>query len=252
MKAAGGEVSKSKEVEGTPRAEAGVEVYLDGTRPSRLEDKLRAAVLRERDRMARDIHDTLAQGFTGIVVQVEAAEDALQRGDVTQASLHLRRVGKLAREGLAEARRSVRALRPRLLEDKSLPAALERLIQQMTPGTGLRAELVCRGRPKALGPKVEEGLLRIGQEALTNTLKHAGAGYFCARLVFKPGGVRLEIWDNGRGFDLAATDDGFGLIGMKERVFRLGGRLTVESSLGRGTRIVVVMPERIASQPAKV
>ena len=192
--------------------------------------------------MARDIHDTVAQGFTGIIVQLEAAEDALQRGDSVQAGMHLRRVGRLAREGLAEARRSVQALRPQVLEDQSLRAALERLIQQMTPGSGLRATLTCTGEARRLAPHVEEGLLRIGQEALTNTLKHARAGRFRARLSFEASEVRLEVSDNGRGFDPASAEGGFGLIGMKERVARLGGRLRIESSPGRGTTIAVTMP----------
>ncbi|MCX6927198.1 MAG: sensor histidine kinase [Verrucomicrobia bacterium] len=193
--------------------------------------------------MARDIHDTLAQGFTGIIMQLEAGEDALLRGETVEAGDHLRRVAKLAREGLAEARRSVQALRPQTLEDRNLRAALERLINQMTPGSGLRAEVICGGRPRPLGPEVEESLLRIGQEALTNTLKHARADHFRVRLAFGENEVRLEVADNGCGFDPAVGKRGFGLMGMKERVARLGGRLTIKSGFGQGTTILAALPD---------
>ena len=224
-----------------PRGRGSLSLRRDGE-SARAREALEAAVLRERDRMARDLHDTVAKGFTGIIVQLEAAEDALQRSDLTQTAAHLRRVGKLARDGLAEARRSVQALRPRLLEDQSLSAALRRLLREITPGSGLKAGLVCRGVARELTPQTEEGLLRIGQEALTNTLKHARAGRFQLRLTFQPGEVRLEAFDDGCGFDSAAAEKGYGLIGMKERVARLGGRIRIASSSGRGTRIAVSIP----------
>jgi signal transduction histidine kinase len=216
------------------------------------EQSREAAVLQERNRMARDIHDTLAQGFTGIIIQLEAAEDATLRGETTDAANHLRRVSKLAREGLAEARRSVQALRPQALEDRTLPAALARLIQQMTPGSGLRAESGCAGQLRPLAPELEENLLRIGQEALTNTLKHAQADRFKLRLVFGPSEVRLEARDNGRGFDPARANSGFGLTGMKERVSRIGGRLTIESAPGQGTTILVAVPYYATSEAAEI
>ncbi len=216
------------------------------------EQSRQAAVLEERNRMAREIHDTLAQGFTGIIVQLEAAEDATLRGKAVEAGKHLRRVSKLAREGLAEARRSVQALRPQALEDRNLLAALDRLIHQMTPGSGLRAELGYVGPPRPLAPALEESLLRIGQEALTNTLKHAGADRFCVRLVFGPSEVSLEVSDNGRGFDPSRTNGGFGLTGMKERVSHLGGQLTIESAPGQGTRILVALPDSARSEAAEI
>ena len=216
------------------------------------EQSRQAAVLEERDRMTRDIHDTLAQGFTGIIVQLEAAEDATLRGETTEAANHLRRVSKLAREGLAEARRSVQALRPQALEDRDLLDALNRVITQMTPGSGLRAELGCVGQPRPLAPEQEENLLRIGQEALTNTLQHAGAERFWVRLVFGLREVRLEVSDNGCGFDPARTSGGFGLTGMKERASRLGGRMTIESAPGQGTTIIVALPNGGMSETAQI
>ena len=224
------------------RAKAGQAVCPGGKAPDRLRGEVRKAILRERDRMARDVHDTVAQSFTGIIIQLEAAEDSLQRGDLNEAGVHLRRVGKLAREGLAEAGRSVQALRPQVLQDQSLRAALEQIIRRMTPGSGLRASLRCTGQPRPLAAHVAEGLLRIGQEALTNTLKHAHADRFQAQLDFSPGEVRLEVTDNGCGFEAGTTIGGFGLLGMKERVARLGGRLEIESSPGHGCCIVVAVP----------
>ncbi len=107
----------------------------------------------------------------------------------------------------------------------------------------MRAALRCIGQARPLAPEVEEDLLRIGQEALTNTLKHADADNFCARLVFEDNEVRLEVCDNGRGFDPALAEGGFGLLGMRERVARLRGRLKIESSPGQGTRIVVSLDD---------
>jgi signal transduction histidine kinase len=116
----------------------------------------------------------------------------------------------------------------------------------------LHAALSCSGQARPLAPEVEEGLLRIGQEALTNTIKHAEADDFAARLVFAPGEIRLEVCDNGRGFDPAAAAGGFGLLGMRERVARLGGRLKIESSPGQGTRILVALPDGVTRKgPSK-
>jgi signal transduction histidine kinase len=204
----------------------------------------KAAVLRERNRLARDIHDTLAQTFIGIIVQMEAAEDAALRGKTLEATKHLRRAARLAREGLTEARRSVRALRPQALEEGNLLAALNRLLLQMTPGSRLKGELVLSGKPRELPLVVEESLLRIGQEALANTLRHSQADRCCLRLRFRPNEVRFEVQDNGRGFNLATTKEGVGLWGMRERVARLGGQLLIDSAARRGTRILVAVPDR--------
>lgn len=203
----------------------------------------KSAVLQERNRLARDIHDTLAQSFIGIIVQMEAAEDAAVRGATCEATNHLRRAAKLAREGLTEARRSVRALRPHALEEGSLQAALEALLQQMTPGLRLRGELAVSGKPRQLPLELEESLLRIGQEALTNTLRHSHANRCRLRLVFREDQVRFEVHDNGRGFDITTTKDGVGLWGMKERVARLGGQMLIESAARQGTRILVTVPD---------
>lgn len=201
-----------------------------------------SAVIAERNRMARDIHDTLAQGFTGVIVQLEAAADANSKGLAKEAEEHLNQASDLARESLKEARRSVWALRPRALEEKNLGEALEGLIRKMTAGTIVRAEFMLQGTPRKLPPKWDENLLRIGQEVLTNTLRHAHASHFAARLVFDPPGIRMELRDNGRGFDPASKHDGFGLLGISERVEGMGGHLTLRSADGAGTAITVTLP----------
>jgi PAS domain S-box-containing protein len=201
-----------------------------------------AAVMAERNRMARDIHDTLAQGFTGVIIQLEAAEDATFKGLASEANEHLSRAGILARECLKEARRSVRALRPQALEEKNLCEALEALIKQMTAGTSMGAEFIIQGNQRPLAPDWEENLLRVGQEALTNALRYAHATLFKLQITFSNHEVRLELCDNGSGFDPATKSEGFGLLGMKERVAGMGGELTVESTSGHGTTILIVLP----------
>jgi len=209
----------------------------------RLSQQSRQAALEaERNRMARDIHDTLAQAFTGVIVQLEAAADATSKGLSKEAQEHVSRAGDLARESLNEARRSVRALRPQALEGKDLPEALEVLFRKMTKGTTVRAELSLRGAPRKLRPEWEENLLHVGQEVLTNALRHAQATHFAARLMFDPQGIRMELRDNGRGFDPEARHDGIGLLGMKERVEGMGGRLFIQSATGGGTAISIMLP----------
>jgi PAS domain S-box-containing protein len=200
------------------------------------------AVLDERNRMARDIHDTLAQGLTGVIVQLQAAEDATEKGYKKDAASHLQSARELARAGLSEARRSVRALRPQALEEASFWEALQAAIKNATAGTELHTAFRLRGKMRELPPLVQENLLHIGQEALTNTLKYAHATRFETHLSFNATGVRLELQDNGVGFKMNGRHDGFGLTGMQERVTQMGGALTVTSARSKGTRIVVISP----------
>jgi len=201
-----------------------------------------AAVAAERNRMAREIHDTLAQGFTGVIVQLEAAADAISEGMEKEANEHIARASDLARGSLQEARRSVRALRPQVLEEKDLCGALEDMLKKLTAGTELRTELALEGAPRMLPPSWGENLLRIGQEVLTNSLRHASASEFKARLSFNRDQVRLTLRDNGRGFDPAGKHDGFGLLGIKERVKEMGGQLNIQSGSHEGTTISIVLP----------
>jgi signal transduction histidine kinase len=201
-----------------------------------------AAVVAERNRMARDIHDTLAQGFTGVIVQLEAAADATAEGMAKEANEHIARASELARGSLQEARRSVRALRPQVLEEKDLSGALEDLLKKMTEGTPLRTELAVEGEPRALPDSWGENLLRIGQEVLTNSLRHASANEFKTRLSFHEDHIRLTLHDNGRGFDTAGKHDGFGLLGIRERVEAMRGELTIRSGPDQGTTILIKLP----------
>jgi PAS domain S-box-containing protein len=201
-----------------------------------------AAVLEERNRMARDIHDTLAQGFTGVIVQLEAAEDATSCGHQKDANKHLHRAADLARQSLNEARRSVHALRPDALERNNFWDALKGIVKGTTAGTTLHTTFQLRGKLPELPPIWQENLLHIGQEALTNTLKYADAKNFRAHLSCNVKGVRLELLDDGAGFELNDRDGGLGLTGMSERVEQMKGQLKITSAHGKGTKVVVALP----------
>lgn len=196
----------------------------------------------ERMRIAREIHDTLAQGFTGIIVQLEAAEDAQARGLTQDNATHLKRASELARESLREARRSVLALRPHALNGKGLPDALTELLEKRTTGTPLRAELRLEGTSRKLPPDIEQNLMRIALEGLTNTLRYAHARRFTAHLIFTEESLRLDLNDDGSGFNPAAGHEGFGLTGMEERAEAMAGNFSVRSAPGEGTSISIVLP----------
>ncbi len=207
-----------------------------------------SAVIAERNRMARDIHDTLAQGFTGVIMQLEAAKGAAARGDHGDTAAHIERAGDLARSSLGEARRSVRALRPRSLKDATLYMALEDLLKRMSNGIDLNAELRIEGEQRTIPPHWEEGLLRITQESLTNTIKHAQARNFRVTLGLHAEEVVLQLVDDGLGFDPQEEHDGFGLIGMKERADQIGGRFEIRSKRGVGTEILVTLKNPMTSE----
>jgi PAS domain S-box-containing protein len=202
-----------------------------------------ASILEERNRMAREIHDTLAQSFTGILAQVGAANQVLA-DDLEATQAHLDLIKELARTGLSEARRSVIALRPQLLEEGSLQSALHRLVTQIRVAamdTTLYYEV--KGTAYALPPEVESNLLRIGQEALTNAIKHANAEEIRVELIYESDRVCLRVKDNGRGFGVGSIPcvEGFGLLGMSERAERIGAQLTIRSQPGQGTEIIVTV-----------
>jgi PAS domain S-box-containing protein len=202
----------------------------------------RAAVFEERNRMARDIHDTLAQGFTGVIIQLEAAEDSISCGQQKDADKHLHRAASLARRSLSEARRSVHALRPDALERDNLWEALKGIIKNTTAGTALHTTFELRGKLPDLPPIWQENLLHVGQEALTNALKYAHAKSFRTRLRCNQKEVRLELRDDGAGFELKDRHGGLGLTGMRERVEQMNGQLEITSVRGRGTNVVVALP----------
>jgi PAS domain S-box-containing protein len=201
-----------------------------------------AAVLEERNRLARDIHDTIAQAFIGVIVHLRAAENAFAHGVVAEAGEHIRRASTLARQSLGDARRSVRALRPEALEHGDLWVALDALMKQMTTGTKLRGEFAVHGKPRRLTASCEENLLRIQQETLTNALKHSGGKTVKVTLSFEDHRVVLAVQDDGVGFDPSNRRDGFGLLGIQERAAQMKGELTIESEAGRGTRVCVALP----------
>jgi signal transduction histidine kinase len=199
------------------------------------------AVMEERTRMARDIHDTLAQGFTGVIMQLEATKGAIAQNNLAEATDRVERAGDLARVGLGEARRSVMALRPRSLQDTTLCLALDDLLKRMTNGSGLQAEFHLEGNEPVMPADWEEGLLRIAQESLTNTIKHGKAKAFRATLTIAPNEIQFRLVDDGVGFDLHAEHEGFGLVGMKERVDQIGGQFILRSMPGQGTEIQIIL-----------
>jgi signal transduction histidine kinase len=201
-----------------------------------------AAILEERNRMARDIHDTLAQGFTGVILQLEAAEDAISCGHQKQADKHLHRAADLARQSLIEARRSVHALRPDALERANFWDALKGIIKRITAGTALHTRCELRGEVPDLPRLWQENLLHIGQEALTNTLRYADARNFRARLHCNGREIRLELRDDGAGFELKNRQAGLGLTSMRERVQQMNGALEITSAQGKGTIVVAAVP----------
>ncbi|MEH2042470.1 AAA family ATPase [Nostoc sp.] len=199
-----------------------------------------SSILQERNRMAREIHDTLAQAFTSIIVHLDAASQRLTL-DPDAAQSHLKTGRILARSGLADARRSVEALRPQILEEGDLHSALDRLAAQMFSHTSVQVVCEAIGEPYTLPKEVESNLLRIGQEALTNAFKYANASEIRVELRYESSQVVLQIKDNGQGFESQSlsVSRGFGLLGMTERAQRIGGELTIVSHLGQGTEIVV-------------
>ncbi|URD48701.1 AAA family ATPase [Chroococcidiopsis sp. CCNUC1] len=202
-----------------------------------------ASILEERNRMAREIHDTLAQAFTGILAQVGAANQVLT-DDLEATGAHLDLIKELARTGLSEARRSVIALRPQLLESGSLQSALHRLVAQTrAAATDTTLYYEIEGAVYSLPTEVESNLLRIGQEALTNAIRHANADEIRVELVYDRDRFCLRVRDNGQGFGVGSipSSEGFGLLGMSERAERIGAQLTIRSQPGQGTEIIVTV-----------
>ncbi len=201
-----------------------------------------AAILGERNRMARELHDTLAQTLTGIIMQLEATHEMIDTTASEAAQKHLTHAGLLARQGLQEARRSVWSLRPEALESRDLHMALLRMVQQMSDRTILQTEVIVDGTPTALPDEIETHLLRIGQESLTNAIKHAQAQKVQIKLRFAADAVQLQIVDDGQGLDLQQQASGFGIICMRERTQQMGGEFTLSSQIGQGTIVNVIIP----------
>ncbi len=209
----------------------------------------RAGVMGERQRLAREIHDTLVQGFASIVMQLEAAEEALPPEQQT-VQKHLNQARHTARVNLVEARRLMWALQPECLDRAELPEALTHLVGQWSQEHHVAAHATITGVPYPLRPEIDVTLLRATQEALANAGKHAHASQVTITLSYMEDEIALDVQDNGCGFDLEAlptapqTTGGFGLKALRERVEQVGGVLSLESCLGEGTTIAVGLPCR--------
>ncbi|MDP1570400.1 MAG: GAF domain-containing sensor histidine kinase [Vicinamibacterales bacterium] len=201
------------------------------------EQARQAAVLEERNRLAREIHDTMAQGFAAIAMQLQGVRR--HGGPLPQAvAASLDQVMELARENLLEARRSVLALRPRVLDGAGLPDALSRLVHGVQRGASIPLALDVTGTPAA-PEAVEHEVVRIAQEALTNAVRHAGASRIWVRLAAGDRGLRLIVGDDGRGFAHDGVTHGDGLRGMQERAERIGASFTIVTEPGGGTELIL-------------
>ncbi|WP_181771436.1 sensor histidine kinase [Amycolatopsis pittospori] len=205
-----------------------------------------AGVLDERQRMAREIHDTLAQGLAGILTQLQAAEQTLDEPPVLHR--HVTNAMNLARESLTEARRTVHAVQPEALAEGRLQDAIGEVTRRWAGVHHIEAVLTTTGDPRPMHADVEVTLLRAAQEALANVAKHANARRVGLTLSYMEDLVTLDVRDDGVGFEPKAkrangsADGGFGLAGMRQRVRRLAGRLAIESEPGGGTAISVSVP----------
>ena len=200
----------------------------------------------ERERIAREMHDTLAQGFTSIVTLGHAAQAELET-DPTAARRHVRLMTETAQENLQESRRIIAALTPVRLESSSLDQALQRVTARFVEETGVHAAFDTDGEPRTAPPAVEVVALRVLQEALANVRKHARATEVSVRLAFRPAELVLTVADDGGGFDPDAPRDGYGLDGMAARVSEVGGRFELRSRTGTGTTLTAALP---AASPA--
>jgi signal transduction histidine kinase len=210
-----------------------------------------AGVRAERERMAREIHDTIAQGLTGIVAQLEAADVA--DGDPVVRRRHVDTARGLARESLTEARRSVAALAPGRLEEAQLPDAITGMAKNWAETSGVALSVETTGEPVVLLPDLEVALYRVAQEALANVGKHAGATRVGLTLSYMDDVVVLDVRDDGRGFDPATNrgpvaGSGFGLAAMEQRLRRVSGSWEIESAPGEGTAVSASVPAIPAEQ----
>ena len=198
-----------------------------------------AGVLAERERVAREIHDTLAQGFTSVVMLAQTASADLEGGRTGDVASRLALIESTARDNLAEARALVAASTPPPLREATLPQALTRLCDAFTAETGTAVTTTID--EAVLDPAAEVVLLRAAQEALSNVRRHARAGAASLSLRTLPDAVVFTVHDDGVGLD-PTQNGGFGLRGMRERVAAYGGTMTVTSSAGTGTTVTVVLP----------
>lgn len=218
----------------------------------RAEADRREAVLAERTRLAGVIHDTLAQGFVGVLLQLEAAEEARQRNRELIAEEQTEKARELARFGLAEARRSALAIRPLGKEHDALEQALQSLAERVFIAGRLRCEFERQGTPRHLPDTLSETLLRIANEALNNALRHGGASHICIRLKHTEAAVELRIRDNGRWREPARAEAGLGLRSMRECLVPFNGTLEIKINQANssGTTLTATIPFTSFSEPS--
>lgn len=195
----------------------------------------------ERERIAREMHDTLAQGFTSIVTLGHAVQAELE-ADPRSARRHVELMTETAQENLQESRRIIAALTPGRLESSSLDRALDRVTARFAEETGVPARFTASGTPRPAPPVVEVVALRVAQEALANVRKHAAASRVDVELATDPAGLRLTVADDGRGFEPGAPREGYGIDGMAARVREAGGAFALDTRPGGGTTVRVTLP----------
>lgn len=219
---------------------------LEATRAQLADQERRAGVLEERGRLAREIHDTLAQGFISIHTHLEASEESTPGS--TEYRKHIELAKETSRQNLAEARTLVAALRPEILEGSSLPEALRRLGARTSEAAGIPVDVNITGEPAETPQEIQVTLLRAAQEALANARRHARATRVDLTLSYAGDLLLLDVQDDGIGFDSSERergsneDGGFGLRSMRERVEALGGELLIESETGAGTTLAAQLP----------
>jgi signal transduction histidine kinase len=196
------------------------------------------AVLGERNRIAREIHDTLAQGYVGISVQLEVLAELLRISKVDAAQKHLDLTRGYVREGLADARQSIWALRSQDSGETTLPVRLRRMVES-EGNHDLESSFSIFGAYRPLPPGTEREILRIAQEAIHNVKKHSGARKLTVQLEYRPQEIALDVRDDGRGFaaDQAPEPGHYGLTGMRERAATIGGKIELTSEAGNGTTV---------------
>ncbi len=220
-------------------------VELEATRAELAASERAAGEMAERERLARDIHDALAQGFTSIVMLLEAV-DAKLPADRAELRAPLDQALQTARESLGEARRIVWALRPDAGPPGALVASLERLAERAAASGDVKVDVVVTGDPEPLDARRELALLRTAQEAVSNARRHAEAATITVTLSWLGDRVILDIADDGRGFDPSVAtpvaEGGFGLTSLAERARQAGGELTIDTTPGQGTTISIAFP----------
>jgi len=198
---------------------------------------------RERERMGRELHDTLAQGLAGLIMQLEAIDGHLADGGTDRARAVVQQAMQRSRSTLQEARRAIQALRASALDQGDLVEAIRREAQAFAAASGTPCSCEITGEPPAVSPATAQEVLRIVQESLSNAARHAHATRVGVRVRECRGEVRVAVEDDGGGFDTERAAAGFGLGGMRERAARIGGTLRVESRPGEGTTVELVFRE---------